>query len=94
MTIKKKDIRKLAHLARLGVDKQELAGYATDINRIVEWVSILQAAPTDGLKPLTNPHEMATPLRTDEITESSDQYDLFQNAAQHQDNFFLVPQVI
>ena len=88
------DIRKLAHLARLGTDAHELDLFARDMTRLVEWVSILQAAPTEGLEPLTHPHDEATFLREDIITEQNASNSLFKNAPQHQDGFFLVPQVI
>lgn len=103
-SIKTDDIKKLAQLARLGIDNQELDLFARDMTRLVEWVSILQAAPTEGLEPLTHPHDEATFLRDDLITEDmvaeksateeSAKSPLFQNAPQHQDGFFLVPQVI
>ena len=93
MTISPDDIQKLAHLARIGIDDSEPNVFAKDVNRIIEWVSILQAAPTQDLEPLTHPHEASSPLRKDEIT-SEDTEKLFENAPHHQDRFFLVPQVI
>lgn len=94
MTFKPKDIQKLAHLARIGVSAKDQAVFADDLNSIINWVSILQSAPTEALEPLTHPHDGATPLREDTIETQSESQILFANAAQHDDGFFLVPQVI
>ncbi len=93
MTISQDDIQRLAHLARIGIDDSELNVFSKDMSRIIEWVSILQAAPTQGLEPLTHPHDSNAPLRADEIKQEETE-SLFQNAAHHEDRFFLVPQVI
>lgn len=93
--IKAEDIQKLAHLARLGVQDDELGLFAKDMNRLIDWVSILQSAPTEHLEPLTHPHDnAASHLREDMLTEKPGSDALFNNAKQHQDQFFLVPQVI
>jgi len=94
MTFEPKDIQKLAHLARMGVSEKDQAIFAEDLNSIINWVSILQSAPTDTLEPLTHPHDGATPLREDVASEPAGSQRLFANAAQHEDNLFLVPQVI
>lgn len=94
MTFEQKDIQKLAHLARMGVSEDDKAVFAQDLNSIINWVSILQSAPTEALEPLTHPHDGATPLREDRASEPAGSEILFANAAQHEDNLFLVPQVI
>jgi len=93
MSLTPKDIKALARLARLGVDKSELELFANDVNRIVDWVSILKAAPTQGLAPLATPNEEPCTLRPD-VVETSSSERRFNNAQRYQDGFFLVPQVI
>ena len=93
MTISQDDIERLAHLARIGVEDSELGVFSKDMNRIIEWVGILKAAPTQDLEPLTHPHDSSAPLRQDEFKQE-DTDKLSENAANHEDRFFLVPQVI
>lgn len=93
-TINSNDIAQLAQLAKLGLDDHELASMAQEMTALIQWVSILESAPTDDLAPLTHPHAMPCPLRHDSVTESPAQTALTQNATQHRDGFFIVPQVL
>jgi len=94
MKLKAKDIERLAHLARLGVSETEQAQFAKDVSRIVDWVGILQAAPTQGIAPLAHPNETSTPLRLDTIEQQQSAEQLLANGPAVEDNLFLVPQVL
>lgn len=88
------DIHSIAHLARLGITREEAQDLTQDLNRIIDWVGLLQAAPTQNVKPIAHPHDESAPLREDSITEQHETEILMANAPHEHDNFFLVPRVL
>ena len=94
MTLKKRDVEHIAHLARLAVSEEESAEYVEKLSRIIELVDSLKQVDTSGVEPMAHPLAMPQRLRADEITET-DQRGLFQqNAPEAADGLYLVPRVI
>lgn len=94
MSLSNEQVESIAHLARLGVDKQDLDSYAGNLSRILEFVEALGAVDTSAVEPLAHPIDMAQRLRPDEVTEP-DQRELFQSVAPSvEDGLYLVPRVI
>ncbi|MBZ9557207.1 MULTISPECIES: Asp-tRNA(Asn)/Glu-tRNA(Gln) amidotransferase subunit GatC [Modicisalibacter] len=94
MALEPEDVRRAAHLARLGLDDHEAAGYVDDLSRILEMVDRLQAVETDGVAPLAHPLDATQRLRADEVTET-DQRERFQRCAPAVENgLYLVPRVV
>ncbi len=94
MSLSNKEVENIAHLARLGVDAQDLDSYASNLSRILEFVEALGAVDTSDVEPLAHPIDMAQRLRPDAVTES-DQRELFQRVAPSvEGGLYLVPRVI
>ena len=94
MALEHADVQRAAHLARLGLNDDEAAGYVDDLGRILEMVDMLQALDTGGVAPLAHPLDATQRLRADEVTES-DQRDEFQRCAPAVENgLYLVPRVV
>lgn len=94
MTLSKRDVEHIAHLARLAVSEEEGAEYVAKLSRIIELVDTLKQVDTAGVQPMAHPLAMAQRLRPDQVTET-DQRDLFQkNAPEAADGLYLVPRVI
>ena len=94
MSLDKTDVEKIAYLARLAIDEQDIPDYARDLNNIFTLVEQLSAADTTDITPMAHPLDATQRLRTDEITEQN-QRDNFQAIApKTQDGVYLVPQVI
>ena len=99
MSINSKDIEKLAHLARIGIEKNEKEAMKKDLDQIIQWVGLLQAAPTQDVEPLANtltldPISEQRQLREDEVTEEHSPESLTSNAKKTFENFFIVPKVL
>ncbi len=95
MSLTSRDVEKIAHLARLGIDDQEKPVYASSLSKIVEFGDQLARAQTDGVTPMAHPLEGLTQrLRTDDITETDDHEKYQRNAAAVQAGLYLVPKVI
>ena len=95
MSLSRRDIENIAHLARLGLSDAEVPVYAESLTRIIGLVGELDHAATEGVTPMSHPLPGLTQrLRTDEVTET-DQRELYQrNAAQVMAGLYLVPKVI
>jgi aspartyl-tRNA(Asn)/glutamyl-tRNA(Gln) amidotransferase subunit C len=95
MSLTRRDIDNIAHLARLALSEAEIPVYIDSLSRIIELVSELDHASTAGVTPMSHPLPGQTQrLRADAVTEA-DQHELFQrNAPQAMAGLYLVPKVI
>ena len=88
------EVKQVARLARIRVSDAEAERFSSDLSNILNLMEALSQIDTDGVEPLTSPHESHQPLRSDVVSELNQRDQLMQNAQAKQDGFFLVPQVI
>jgi aspartyl-tRNA(Asn)/glutamyl-tRNA(Gln) amidotransferase subunit C len=94
MALDKSDVDKIAHLARLAIDEQDIPKYARELSRILELVEQMRRVDTTHVQPMAHPLDATQRLRPDAVTEQN-QRDLFQqNAPQVEAGLYLVPKVI
>ncbi len=94
MTISREDIEKVAVLARIKVDDEQVSALESDLGNILDLVDQLSAADTEAVEPMAHPLDAVQRLRPDEITET-DQREAFQAIAPATENgLYLVPKVI
>ncbi|MGB5716924.1 MAG: Asp-tRNA(Asn)/Glu-tRNA(Gln) amidotransferase subunit GatC [Gammaproteobacteria bacterium] len=94
MALDASDIEKIAHLARLGINADDIPGYARNLTDILAFVEQLNSVDTSGVEPLAHPFEAAQRLRPDEVTESNHREQFQQVAPETESGLYLVPQVI
>ncbi len=94
MSLEKADVEKIAHLARLQINEQDIPEYARNLSSILQLVEQMSTVDTTGIAPMAHPLDVAQRLREDVVTESS-QREKFQTIAPAtKDGLFLVPKVI
>ena len=94
MALQRCDVEKIAHLARLGLNEDELPRITDALNSILGLVDQMQSVDTTGIEPLAHPLEASQRLRPDQVTESN-QRDRYQAIAPSTENgLYLVPKVI
>jgi aspartyl-tRNA(Asn)/glutamyl-tRNA(Gln) amidotransferase subunit C len=94
MSLKPEDVKRVAHLARIAIDEQDISGYAKSLSEILSLVEQMNGVDTDGVTPMAHPMEAGQRLREDEVTEV-DQRERFQRIAPlTQDGLYRVPKVI
>jgi len=95
MSLDRRDIEKIAQLARLALTESEVPAYVENLSRILSMVGQLERADTSHVEPMAHPLPgQRQRLRADEVT-ASDQHELFQrNAPQVEAGLYLVPRVI
>lgn len=94
MALEKQDVEKIAHLARLALDEQDVPRYARELSNILNLVEQMNRVDTADVRPMAHPMDLSQRLREDRVTEA-DQRELFQSIAPLvQDGLYLVPKVI
>ncbi|MHC4971282.1 MAG: Asp-tRNA(Asn)/Glu-tRNA(Gln) amidotransferase subunit GatC [Planctomycetota bacterium] len=93
MPIDPREVRRLARLARLRIEADEVDAFARDLERIVAYIDSLAAVelPADAGS-LTYFEEGVT--RDDRPGPGLDHDEALKNAPDHDGTFFLVPKII
>ena len=95
MALTREQIASIALLARLELKETEIPVYQQSLSSILDFVSELNRADTQGVEPMAHPLSgLAQRLRVDAVTES-DAHERFQaNAPKVEAGLYLVPKVI
>ena len=94
MSLSLADVEKVARLARLAMNEQELQAAQAQLNNIFGLIAEMQAVDTKGVEPMSHSQDLAQRLREDVVTEPN-QREAFQAVApQVEQGLYLVPQVI
>jgi aspartyl-tRNA(Asn)/glutamyl-tRNA(Gln) amidotransferase subunit C len=94
MSVDAQTVRRVAHLARIAVAGDEVAGLQGELNAILAFVEKLTEVNVDGVEPMTSVTPMAMKMRTDGVTDGDKPDDIIRNAPAHEDHFFLVPKMV
>jgi len=65
MSLDASEIKKIAHLARLGINADDIPEYSRNLSDILAFVEQLNAVDTTGVEPLAHPLEATQRLRAD-----------------------------
>lgn len=94
MSLTLTDIEKIAHLARLQIEVEDIPGYSRELSKIIGLVDQMEAVDTSGVAPMAHPQDAVQRLREDIVTEIN-QRDVFQSIAPAtEEGLYLVPKVI
>lgn len=94
MSLTAQDVIKIAHLARLGIDPQDIESYTHDLSVMLDLMARMSELDTQGIEPMAHPLDQMQRLRPDVVTET-DQREHFQAIAPAvEEGLYLVPKVI
>jgi aspartyl-tRNA(Asn)/glutamyl-tRNA(Gln) amidotransferase subunit C len=94
MALETREVEKIAHLARLGINADDIPEYARNLSDILAFVAQLNAVDTTGVEPLAHPLDATQRLRADVVTEIDERENFQKIAPQTRDGLYLVPRVI
>jgi len=94
MALEASQVEKIAHLARLGIDADDVPDYARNLSAILAFVEQLNRVDTTGVEPLAHPLEATQRLRPDVVTEPDEREKFLCNAPLTEAGLYLVPRVI
>ena len=89
--VSKKEVEKIASLARLSLSEKELESRTNDMNNILNYMDSLNEINTDGVEELLNVHDMNNSLREDEYSSSISKKDVLKNSPSKNENYIEVP---
>lgn len=88
------EVKKIAHLARIALDEDQIPEYSREMSSIVDFVGQMSELDIDGIEPLANPLDQTQRLRADVVTETNQRDQLQAIAPSVEDGLFRVPRVI
>lgn len=94
MSVDAATVRRIAHLARIALNDQEVAGLEGELNAILRFVEQLSEVNVDGVEPMTSVTPMRMQSREDVVTDGGIADDIVANAPATQDHYFVVPKVV
>lgn len=94
MSIEKKDVLRVADLARLALTEKEIEVYTSQIQRILGYVEKLSELDTTGVEPTTYTVPLKTAFREDAVKPSLAREEALWNAPEEDRGCFKVPQII
>jgi len=94
MSLDRSDVERIAYLARLAIDEQDIPAYTENLSSILALIDEMQAIDTTGVEPLAHPLDGEQRLRIDEVSEHNQREQLQSNAPATENGLFLVPKVI
>ncbi len=94
MAFNQSDVEKIAQLSRLSLTEAESRAMQLELDSIFQMIEKMQAVNTDGVEPMSHPHEIPLRLRDDVVTEVDNHQAYQEIAPQVQNSLYLVPKVI
>ena len=92
--ISSEEVKKVAKLARLQLDKNEINNHAKQLEKILDYIKQLEKINTDDIPCTTRAIEVANVLRKDEQKSFDGNDELLDLAPSKEDKFFKVPKII
>lgn len=92
--IGRKEVERIAGLARLTLTGDEAEALAHDLDRILHYAETLDALDTEGVEPTAHVMPLETPMRPDTAAPPMDPELVIANAPRHEGSAFVVPKVL
>lgn len=94
MKITDETIDYVAALAKLSLNETEREKAKVDLERILEFMDVMNELDTDEIEPLSHAFAVTNVFREDIVTNQEDREALLANAPEKKDGCFLVPKTV
>jgi aspartyl-tRNA(Asn)/glutamyl-tRNA(Gln) amidotransferase subunit C len=94
MSLTRADVEKVALLARLRLDDNELDAMTAELRQIVQYVDQLSEVDTAHIEPMAHAVELRNVLKDDQVEPSLPRAAALANAPSHNDQGYQVPAVL
>lgn len=94
MSVDHATVKRVARLARLKVNEEDVPRLAGELNSILGWIEQLNAVDVSKVEPLTSVVTMKMKMRDDVVTDGHYPGKITANAPAQEDSFFMVPKVV
>lgn len=94
MSVDQARVRRIAHLARIAVEDDEVPHLQNELNAMLAFIEQLNEVDVSGVEPMTSVIPMALVQRADVVTDGEIAKAIVANAPASEDDYFTVPKVI
>ena len=94
MSIDTETARRIAHLARIRVEDENLPALAGEFNAILGFIEQLNEVDVEGVEPMVSVTPMRLKRRADAVTDGGHPERILSNAPDAREGFFAVPKVV
>ena len=94
MSIDTETARRVAKLARIKVEDEDLPVLAGEFNTILGFIEQLNEVDVEGVEPMTSVTPMRLKRRDDVVTDGGYPDRILKNAPDSREGFFAVPKVV
>ena len=92
--ITNEEVKKVAHLARLELNENEINNHAEQLEKILDYIRQLEKIDTDDVPCTTRAIEVVNVFRKDEKKNSDCNEELLELGPSREDKYFKVPKII
>ncbi len=92
--ITKEEVEKVAHLARLELNENEIINHAEQLEKILDYIRQLEKINTDNVPCTTRAIEVTNVFRKDVKKNSDSNEEILGLAPSKEDKYFKVPKII
>lgn len=94
MSLSRKEVEKVAMLARLRLSDDELVTMTSQLGHVLDYIQQLETINTEDVEPLAHSLDLHNVLAEDELVESLPREKALAAAPKADDECFLVPAVL
>ena len=92
--ISKEQVKKVAELAKIELNEEEIDKHSSQLEKILEYIDQLEKIDTENIPCTTRAIEVINVLRTDANIKFEDRDELLNLAPARENDFFKVPKII
>tara|TARA_Y100000589_G_scaffold176710_1_gene167535 strand:+ start:2398 stop:2691 length:294 start_codon:yes stop_codon:yes gene_type:complete len=92
--ITKDQVSKVAKLARLKLNEEEIDNHAIQIEKILDYINQLEKIDTENVQCTTRAIEVINVFRNDEKKQFNNRDEILNLAPAREDDFYKVPKII
>ena len=92
--ITKEEVKKVAHLARLELNENEINNHAEQLEKILDYIRQLEKIDTDDVPCTTRAIEVINVFRKDEKKDYDFTEEILELGPSKEDKYFKVPKII
>jgi len=92
--ITNEEVKKVAHLARLELNDNEISNHAEQLEKILEYIEQLESIDTVDVPVTTRAIEVSNIFRKDENKNTDCKEELLELAPSREEKYFKVPKII
>ena len=94
MSLDAATVRRIARLARIGIEDQEIGRLQDELNNILGWIEQLSEVDVEGVEPMVGVEQAALQWRQDVVTDGAALEAVLSNAPDRAGPFYAVPKVV